>query len=122
LTTIRKIVFVEERILAEAGHAAAQPTTRVAALAIIKNPFAGQDSRICPRCSRPAQSSAKDRAAFLTSRRLCWGIDLTNLETAIDLWHRLKGRPMARRAGYLILAAVVLEANGRDRLASLLHL
>jgi hypothetical protein len=44
------------------------------------------------------------------------GIDLqrltkANLETAIELWHRFKGRPMARRAGYLILAAVALEAN-----------
>ncbi|MGY4306262.1 hypothetical protein ACVIJ6_003505 [Bradyrhizobium sp. USDA 4369] len=34
-----------------------------------------------------------------------------NLEAAIDLWHRLKGRAMARRAGYLVLAAVALEAN-----------
>jgi hypothetical protein len=42
LTTIRKIVFVEERILAEAGHAAARPTTRVAGIAVIANPFAGQ--------------------------------------------------------------------------------
>jgi hypothetical protein len=34
-----------------------------------------------------------------------------NLEVAIDLWHRFKGRPMSRRAGYLIVAAVALEAD-----------
>ncbi|MEA2876882.1 MAG: hypothetical protein QOF14_2078 [Hyphomicrobiales bacterium] len=38
-------------------------------------------------------------------------LNKASVETAIDLWHRLKGRPMARRAGYLILAAVALEAN-----------
>ena len=39
---IRKIVFVEERVFSEMGHAAARPITRVAALAVIKNPFAGK--------------------------------------------------------------------------------
>jgi len=42
LTQIRKIVFVEERILAEAGQAAARPITRVAGIAVIANPFAGK--------------------------------------------------------------------------------
>jgi hypothetical protein len=42
LISIRKIVFVEERVFAEAGKAAARPITRVAGLAVIKNPFAGQ--------------------------------------------------------------------------------
>jgi hypothetical protein len=42
VTAIRKIVFVEERVLAEAGHAAAAPITRVAGIAVIQNPFAGQ--------------------------------------------------------------------------------
>ena len=41
MTHIRKIVFVEERVLAEAGRAAATPITRVAGIAIIQNPFAG---------------------------------------------------------------------------------
>ena len=39
---VRKIVFVEERVLAEAGKAAAKPVTRVAGIAVIQNPFAGQ--------------------------------------------------------------------------------
>jgi hypothetical protein len=39
---VRRIVFVEERVLAEAGKAAARPTTRVAGIAVIHNPFAGQ--------------------------------------------------------------------------------
>jgi hypothetical protein len=39
---IRKLVFVEERVFSEMEHAAAQPITRVAALAVIKNPFAGK--------------------------------------------------------------------------------
>jgi hypothetical protein len=34
-----------------------------------------------------------------------------DLEAAIDLWHRFKGRPLSRRAGYLIVAAVALEAD-----------
>ena len=41
LTTIRKIVFVEERVLAEAGQEAATPIFRVAGVAVIANPFAG---------------------------------------------------------------------------------
>ena len=39
---VRKIVFVEERVLAEAGKAVAKPVTRVAGIAVIQNPFAGQ--------------------------------------------------------------------------------
>jgi hypothetical protein len=39
---IRKIMFVEERVLAEAGHATATPVTRIAGIAVLKNPFAGQ--------------------------------------------------------------------------------
>jgi hypothetical protein len=42
LTDNRKIVFIEERVLAEAGHAAAKPITRVAGIAVIANPFAGR--------------------------------------------------------------------------------
>lgn len=42
MTSIRKIVFVEERVLAEAGQAAAKPITRAAGIAVIHNPFAGQ--------------------------------------------------------------------------------
>jgi phage FluMu gp28-like protein len=38
-----------------------------------------------------------------------------DLEVAIDVWHRFKGRfkgrPISRRAGYLIVAAVALEAD-----------
>ena len=39
---VRKIVFVEERVLAEAGKAVVKPITRVAGIAVIQNPFAGQ--------------------------------------------------------------------------------
>ena len=42
MTVIRKIVFVEERVLAEAGKTAAAAITRVAGIAMIENPFAGQ--------------------------------------------------------------------------------
>ncbi|MEA2880058.1 MAG: hypothetical protein QOF14_5254 [Hyphomicrobiales bacterium] len=42
MTHIRRIVFVEERVLAEAGRAAATQITRVAGIAVIANPFAGQ--------------------------------------------------------------------------------
>jgi hypothetical protein len=35
-------MFVEERVLAEAGHATATAVTRIAGIAVLKNPFAGQ--------------------------------------------------------------------------------
>jgi hypothetical protein len=38
---VRKILFVQERVLAEAGVPAAEPVTRVAGIAVLKNPFAG---------------------------------------------------------------------------------
>jgi hypothetical protein len=39
---VRKILFVQERVLAEAGVAAASAVTRVAGIAVLRNPFAGQ--------------------------------------------------------------------------------
>jgi hypothetical protein len=39
---VRKILFVEERVLGEMDHAAAAPITRVAGIAVVKNPFAGK--------------------------------------------------------------------------------
>jgi hypothetical protein len=41
---------------------------------------------------------------------LSW-INRANVEATIDVWHRFKGRAMARNAAYLILAAVALEAS-----------
>jgi hypothetical protein len=39
---LRKIVFVQERVLAEAGQPVAEPITRVAGIAVFRNPFAGR--------------------------------------------------------------------------------
>ena len=39
---LRKIVFVEERVLADVGRLVARPITRVAGIAVVKNPFAGK--------------------------------------------------------------------------------
>lgn len=39
---IRRIVFVEEHVFSEMGHAAVKPITRVAGLVVVKNPFAGK--------------------------------------------------------------------------------
>ena len=39
---IRKILFVQERVLSESGKAVAEPITRVAGIAVVKNPYAGQ--------------------------------------------------------------------------------
>ena len=39
---VRKIVFVEERVLAEVSKTAGKPVTRVAGIAVIQNPFARQ--------------------------------------------------------------------------------
>src|ERR1044072_3149913 len=38
----RKIVFFEERVLGDGGRVVATPITRVAGIAVIKNPFAGK--------------------------------------------------------------------------------
>jgi hypothetical protein len=38
---VRKILFVQERVLAEVGVAATDPVTRVAGIAVLRNPFAG---------------------------------------------------------------------------------
>ena len=40
--TVRKTIFVKERIIAEAGSPALRPVCRVAAIAVIANPFAGK--------------------------------------------------------------------------------
>lgn len=40
--TMRKIVMLRERVFAELSETAARPVTRVAALAVIANPFAGR--------------------------------------------------------------------------------
>ena len=40
--TVRKTVFVKERVVAEAGSLALRPVCRVAAIAVIQNPFAGR--------------------------------------------------------------------------------
>jgi len=42
LDWVRKIVFVAERDLDEAAKAVVKPITRVAGIAVIQNPFAGQ--------------------------------------------------------------------------------
>jgi len=38
---VRKILFLKEQVLAEAGRAADKPVTRAAGIAVIRNPFAG---------------------------------------------------------------------------------
>ena len=39
---LRKILLLEERVFSEAGKAAVRPITRVAGIAVVKNPFAGR--------------------------------------------------------------------------------
>ena len=39
---MRKVVMLRERVFAELGETAARPVTRVAALAVLANPFAGK--------------------------------------------------------------------------------
>jgi hypothetical protein len=38
---VRKILFIQERVLGEAGAPASEPVTRVAGVAVLTNPFAG---------------------------------------------------------------------------------
>jgi hypothetical protein len=54
--------------------------------------------------------------ARIAGASLNW-LTRSNLETGIDLWNRLKGRAMARRAGYFVLAAVALETDVLQLLA-----
>ena len=39
---VRKVVFVQERVLAEAGASAAEPIIRVAGIAVLTNPYANR--------------------------------------------------------------------------------
>jgi hypothetical protein len=69
------------------------------------------ESRVASQRGEMAKSG--DHSYFVRSTR---GHELRaptrqTLEFAIDLWHRFKGRPMSRRAGYLIVAAVALETD-----------
>ena len=42
MAAVRKVLLLRERVFAELGEAAARPVTRVAALAVVGNPFAGR--------------------------------------------------------------------------------
>lgn len=42
MATVRKVVTLRERVFGELGEAAARPVTRVAALAVVPNPFTGR--------------------------------------------------------------------------------
>jgi hypothetical protein len=42
MATVRKVVMLREQVFGELGEAAPRPVTRVAALAVVANPFAGR--------------------------------------------------------------------------------
>ena len=105
---IRKIVFHHEVVYAEAGRAAAQPITRVAGIALIRNPHAGQSvddlsalfdigarlgERLMPdvvaRLARPAVSYGK--AALVGA--------LGDFEHGGACIHPMLGKPMRAAVG-----------------------
>lgn len=60
--------------------------------------------------SRVCEPWSSARPFYSSEVTLGW-ITKRNAENVVDLWLRLKGRAMSRRAGYLILAAVALETD-----------
>jgi hypothetical protein len=64
---VRKILFVQERVLAEAGHPATEPVMRVAGIAVLNNAFAGSGHV----ADLSAQSFVFSLRAYATALGLC---------------------------------------------------
>lgn len=105
---LRKTLFVKETVLAEAGSPAVRPVTRVAAIAIIQNSFAGlgvQD--LSPMFDlgmklgeelMPKAVAMLDRPALAYGKAAIVGVD-GDLEHAAAILHPKLGKPMRAAVG-----------------------
>jgi len=106
--TPRKVLFIKERIAAEAGSRAAHPVSRVAAIAVIDNPFAGafvEDlSPLFDIGIRLGEELMPQAVALLDGAPLAYGKSAIvgvngDLEHAAATLHPKLGKPMRAAVG-----------------------
>ncbi len=104
----RKILFVKETVTAEAGSPAPKPVTRVAAIAVIANPFAGRFAEdLSPLFDiglALGESLMPQAAALLGAPALVYGKSAIvgvngDLEHAAAVLHPKLGKPMRAALG-----------------------
>ena len=106
---MRKTLFIKEIVRAEAGQdAAADPVTRVAALAVLENPFAGRFEENLQRCSIWVMQVGEELAPLAVEmlggpakaygKAAIVGVN-GDLEHAAALLHPKLGKPMRAACG-----------------------
>jgi hypothetical protein len=105
---IRKTQFIKETVLAECGEAVARPIRRVAALAVIDNPFAGRFERdlstlfdVGLRLGEELMPEAMrllDGPALVYGKAAIVGVN-GDLEHAAAVLHPKLGKPMRQAIG-----------------------
>ena len=105
---IRKTLFIKETIHSEAGHAADRPVTRVAAIAVFANPFAGRYetdlAELADAGLALGESFAGSAVAMLERPVVAYGkaaivgVD-GDLEHAAAVLHPKLGKPMRAACG-----------------------
>ena len=104
----RKTLFVKERITAEAGRPAERPVVRVAAMAVIANPYAGQSlddlSALFDIGAALGETMMPEAAKFLEGPPLVYGKSAIvgvngDLEHAAAVLHPKLGKPMRAALG-----------------------
>ena len=106
--TARKILYVKEQILAEAGQAAPRPVSRAAAIAVIANPFSGRFvedlSDLFDIGAGLGEALMPQAAALLDGAPLAYGKAAIvgvngDLEHAAAVLHPKLGKPMRAALG-----------------------
>ena len=106
--TMRKTLFTKEVVLAEAGQAASRTVTRVAALAVLENPFAGRyEENLEPLFDlgqRLGEDLAAEAVALLAGPPVAYGKAAIvgvngDLEHAAAVLHPKLGKPMRAACG-----------------------
>ena len=106
--TSRKVVFVKERVNAEAGDAAVRPVSRVAAIAVIDNPHAGGFVADLSDLFDVGQALGDELMAqavgMLDGPALCYGKSAIvgvngDVEHAAAVLHPKLGKPMRAAVG-----------------------
>ena len=117
MVNIRKLVTVSEEILSDGGRASTRPVHKVAAVAVIENPFAGGfvedltplvDAGLIAAgraadlviCDAPIGSVARDALAALAAGDLP-GISMVMIDGAIRIG-RSRNTPPAARAAAMV--------------------
>ena len=105
---IRKVLFIKEEVRSEAGRRAPRPVTRVAAVAVLENPFAGgfadDLSPLFDLGEELGEALAGEAVALLPAAPLSYGkaaiIGVNGeLEHAAAVLHPKLGKPMRAACG-----------------------